>query len=596
MPAPSPSDEPAANRPYAQYIPPGHPDYAAVLFPDEGPESPELAAVLDATTTHAQWHGDLEPEALLTHVLETYPAANWSDADVLKLFATCYDDAAQWMKIKAVGKALGVNVYDLERAVKVEVQAFQALRAREFPELTPLASRVATPVHVAWETVTPADVPWFWYPYIPLGMLTMLDGDPGIGKSLLTIALAAHLSQARPLPDVHGHLTMAIGACQATLFLAGEDSLAHTMVPRFLSCGGDPALVESLVGWHGAEAEPHAFTLADMDVLRHSLARLHPTLVIIDPIQAYLGPGIDMHRANEIRPLLSALAHEAERYQCSIVCIRHQAKANGGGKAMMRGLGTIDFAAMARSVLVVEQHPTLANIAILAQAKNNLAPLGRTLKFSKAYGLFAWAGTTRLSAELLAGSGHGPYPYAFFQGFCWLEERLEGDQVWPAADLVLEAEEQGISKKVLYAVKKALGVVSRQQTDGWFWRLPPYTLPNIPPPPLSTTHVSGSSSKRGNTGSIGVSDSNIEDEGTYPPYPLNTRVTPDTPVAIARAIVREDVSPILDPRLPRESRIVNAPGDDIVPGHLPCPHVRVDPDMVCRDCNTKLYRRQGEAP
>jgi len=208
-----------------------------------------------------------------------------------------------------------------------------------------------------------------------------------------------------------------------------------------------------------------------MPILHKVLDEYHPRLVIIDPIQAYLS-GIDMNRANETRPLLAALQQLAEQYACAIACIRHPAKASQGGKALHRGLGSVDFIGAARTGLFVEQHPLDETKVLVAQSKSNVGPLGRTLIFSKEGGQFEWCGRSRLSAEMLAGSGRGPDPHAFLEAVIWLEQRLEDGLPVASALLREEAEEEGLSFPTLRRAKKALRIQSHKRGEEWDWQLP----------------------------------------------------------------------------------------------------------------------------
>ena len=309
------------------------------------------------------------------------------------------------------------------------------------------ANRAATgsPVVISMDTVTRTPVTWLWWPYIALGKLAMLDGDPGIGKTLLMTQIAASLSKSYPLPDQDGTVAFATGGPHVTVMLSTEDGLEDTLKPRLEDAGADCAKIKVLTGWKDAGDAVHAFSFQDMPMLEQVLQKEDPRLVVIDPIQAYLGSGVDMHRANETRPLLDALRRLADQYQCAIVCIRHPAKSTQGGKALHRGLGSVDLIGAARTGLFVEQHPLHPAIAMVAQSKSNIGPLGRTVMFSKAGGQFEWCGVSRLSAEMMAGSGRGPDPYAFLEAVCWLERRLEDGLPVSSVLLREEAEEDGLS-------------------------------------------------------------------------------------------------------------------------------------------------------
>jgi len=342
-----------------------------------------------------------------------------------------------------------------------------------------------TPVVVSMDTVTVTPVTWLWWPYIALGKLTMLDGDPGIGKSLLMTQLAASLSRGNPLPDQEGKPTLETGGAHTTVMLSTEDGLADTLKPRLDAAGADSSKIKVLTGWVDTDGTEHVFTFQHMPILERTLQEYQPRLVVIDPLQAYLGNGVDMHRANETRPLLEELRKLAEEYQCAIVCIRHPAKSSQGGKAIHRGLGSVDFIGAARTGLFVEQHPSDPGMVLLAQSKSNLGPLGRTQLFTKHEGQFEWCGVSRLNAELLAGSGRGPDPYAFLEAVCWLEDRLQDGVPVSSEQLRQEADEEGISFPTLRRAKKALGVRSRKRAEQWDWHLPGMATIPLPRPLVS---------------------------------------------------------------------------------------------------------------
>jgi hypothetical protein len=336
------------------------------------------------------------------------------------------------------------------------------------------------PEVVTMDDVQATPITWLWWPYLALGKLSMLDGDPGIGKSLLMTQLAASLSRGYSLPDQQGKLTLPTDGPQTTLLLSTEDGLADTLKPRLVAAGADCLKVHVFTGWRDQQDAWHAFTLQDLPVLEDAIQDYQPRLVVIDPIQAYLGK-IDMHRANETRPLLAALTRLAEQYHCAMVCIRHPSKpGQGGGKAIHRGLGSIDFIGAARTGLFVEQHPTDPGKVLLAQSKSNIGPLGRTQLFTKYEGHFQWCGVSRLSAELLGGSGRSPDLYAFLEAVCWLEEALKDGIPRLSDTLRKDAEEGGISFGTLRRAKKALGIRSIKRGDTWDWQLLPLTRGSHP--------------------------------------------------------------------------------------------------------------------
>lgn len=352
------------------------------------------------------------------------------------------------------------------------------------------------PAVVTLSHVEETTLQWLWYPYLAQGTLAMLDGDPGIGKSMLTLGLASALSRGQALPDQQGHLAPSTLPPSSTVFLAREDSLSYTVKPRVRVLGGDQDRIHYLDGWYDAQGTEQAFTLDHFPVLVEAVDVYEPALVVIDPIQAYLGPRVDMHRANETRPLLSKLAALAEQTHCTILCVRHPAKASGtgGGKAMMRGLGSVDFIGAARTGLFVEENPLDHTQALMALTKSNIGPKARTQIFSRADGHFQWKGVTRMDAEILAGNGRGPDPRTFLQAFLWLEKRLEGGIPVPATDIIQQGiEELETSEKTLRRAKNALGVVVKQNSNSWDWRLPSLTIYSnnntLPADPTDLTHL-----------------------------------------------------------------------------------------------------------
>jgi DNA repair protein RadA/Sms len=333
------------------------------------------------------------------------------------------------------------------------------------------------PVVVTMSDVEAEAIEWLWWPYLALGKVAMLDGDPGIGKSLLLLMIAAALSQSRPLPDQQGRPILDPGGAQATLLLCDEDGLGDTIRPRLQSAEADCTKIHVLTGWLGAENEVRRFTLQHMPVLEAAMQQYQPRLVVIDPIQAYLG-NVDMNRAGETRPLLGALTQLAEKYHCAIVCIRHPSKPGQGiGKAIHRGMGSVDFIGAARTGLFVEQHPADPGKVLLAQMKSNIGRLGRTQVFSKDEGKFEWCGVSRLTAELIGGSGRGPDPHRLLEVVCWLEKHMTSGS--PQASKAIEdtLTEEGYSHDLIKRAKKALGIISNRVDDKWYWTLP--TLPEL---------------------------------------------------------------------------------------------------------------------
>ena len=193
------------------------------------------------------------------------------------------------------------------------------------------------------------EIKWVWYPYIPYGKITVVQGDPGEGKTTFILALVALLTKGEPLPEEE------TGAEPINvIYQTAEDGLADTIKPRLLSVGAD---CERVLVIDENEIE---LTLSD-ERLEQAIKETGSKLIVLDPIQAYLGGDVDMHRANEIRPIMKRLALLAERTGCAVILIGHMNKM-GGAKSAYRGLGSIDIRAAVSSVLGVgrvNDEPTL---------------------------------------------------------------------------------------------------------------------------------------------------------------------------------------------------------------------------------------------
>lgn len=203
-------------------------------------------------------------------------------------------------------------------------------------------------------------------------------------------------------------------------------------------------------------------------LMEEAIIQTKARLVVLDPIQGFLGAGVDMHRANEIRPLMKRISVLAEKYQCAIILIGHMNK-NSNGKSSYRGLGSIDFQAAARSVLIVGRVKDEPEIRVICHVKSSLAPEGDAIAFrlDKEKG-FHWIGKYDISADdLLSGDGRGQ---KIRSAKDFLKEILANGSM-EQAKIAEEAEERGIKKKTLWNAKKELQIDSVKIGNKWFWML-----------------------------------------------------------------------------------------------------------------------------
>ena len=233
--------------------------------------------------------------------------------------------------------------------------------------------------------VEPETVRWLRHPYIPFGKFTLLEGDPGLGKSWVTCALAASVSLGRGLPGTD------LFKSGNVLMLSAEDGLGDTLRPRLDAVGADVSRVFAL-------DEPLTFDEAGLIRLEAVIIEFSPLLVIIDPLFAFTGGKMDINKANQCRAISAPLAAIAERRGCALVAVRHLGKSRGGGNALNAGIGSIDFAAAARSVLLVGKDPDEPMKRAIVQIKNNLAPHGEAIGYKLEGGQFYWTGESDLTA------------------------------------------------------------------------------------------------------------------------------------------------------------------------------------------------------
>ena len=311
--------------------------------------------------------------------------------------------------------------------------------------------------------LTMSDIPaeevrWLWYPYLPRGKITIIQGDPGEGKTTFVLALASLLTRGLPAPgNTESQPPMNI------IYQTAEDGLADTVKPRLTALGADCSRVLVI------DESERELTLSDRR-LAQAIQETGAGLLVLDPIQAYLGDGVDMHRANEVRPIFKRLGQLAEQTGCAIVLVGHMNKMQGA-KSAYRGLGSIDFRAAARSVLLVGRSKDDAETRVVVHDKGSLAPEGASILFSlHADTGFSWSGFCDTTAsELLSGSS--PAATKTEQAERLLLELLEKGEV-SSEELVRRSSALGISERTLKIAKQNQGVVSIRRGGRWYAKLP----------------------------------------------------------------------------------------------------------------------------
>ena len=334
--------------------------------------------------------------------------------------------------------------------------------------------KLSGPELIRMDTVEAEEVSWLWPGLVPRGKLTMMEGDPGCGKTFLALCLAATVSNGAFMPDHEtGKVDQVVDSANV-LYMTAEDGIADTIKPRLEAMGAVHQRIYLLEGNRDDKGRLQAVTLENMEPIERAVEIVKPALIVIDPIQGYLGGKTDMYRANEVRPLLAALGKLAERYGCAVVCIRHLTKVNSP-KAVYRGMGSIDFAAAARSILLVGRDPDDQNKRAVIQTKNSLAQMAEAIGFTLESGEFHWTGQSDLTvARMFKNEPVEDERTTVDEAKEYLSETLKNGDVEQAI-LKSEAEDLDISYATLRRAKKALGVISHKSGGKgakWVWRLP----------------------------------------------------------------------------------------------------------------------------
>jgi hypothetical protein len=324
------------------------------------------------------------------------------------------------------------------------------------------------PVLVRLADVRPEPLTWIWPGRLAAGKLALLIGDPGLGKSWVSLDIAARLSAGLAWPDG--------GSAQSgpVVLLSAEDGLADTIRPRLDVLGADVAHVHHLAVSRTADRE-RAVQLADVAVLERAIRETRARLMIIDPISAYLG-STDSHRDAEVRALIAPVSALAERTGAAVLGIMHLAK-DRQQPAIYRAVGSIAFAAAARIVFAVAADPDRQDRRIVAPIKSNLSCPPVALAYSVATGRLVWDPAPVADADidaLLAGTASSRHTHR--DADTWLADLLADGPI--SARLVqAAARDAGLAWRTVERAKHRLGVeasrVGGAASDGqWWWRLP----------------------------------------------------------------------------------------------------------------------------
>jgi hypothetical protein len=317
--------------------------------------------------------------------------------------------------------------------------------------------------------IRPQPVRWLWPNRVPLGAITVLDGDPGQGKSTLVYDLAARLTAGKPMPNCEGR-----GAPAGVVLLQEEDNLASTVQPRLRAAGAD---LERLRVYDRPRFTSQPLVLPeDLPLLEAAAADVRARLVVLDPLSAFLGRPATSDAG--VRKVLGPLTAFAEKANLAILLVRHLTK-GGPANALYRGAGSVAVIGAARSALLVgpDAGGGDPHRHVLVQTKTNLSAAVslsyRTVKEGDDI-VIEWLGVSpRTAAELVQAAG---WDRSALHEAMYVLYSILADGPVPARDAIGLAEKAGVSKHTLDRAKKALGVVSRKRGSGvgssWSWALP----------------------------------------------------------------------------------------------------------------------------
>jgi hypothetical protein len=356
--------------------------------------------------------------------------------------------------------------------------------------------KAPTLLGISMADVTPEEIRWLWHQRIALGKITMFDGDGGVGKSLVTLDLAARVAMARPMPDGSPGLDARAGV----VVICGEDGLADTVMPRLMAAGVSPEALRPVRAINlvpepladGTISERLISLMRDIPALEATITAIGAKLLIVDPLTAYLGDGVDAYKDSEVRRVLTPLALMAERTGIAVVLVRHLNRSTGAN-AQHRGLGSVAFLNLARLGLLFAPNPDAEGEYLLSRYKGNIGKPPPTMGYSitqigdaENMPKVKWLGEKETSAEAglaaVSGSDRSETRTATDDAEEWLKDRLSGGPQ-PVKSLIIEAIRDGIipdeyhDKPLRTARERVCDKPYREGGIGgagkWVWRLLP---------------------------------------------------------------------------------------------------------------------------
>ena len=351
-------------------------------------------------------------------------------------------DGYRVIRLKPARKDWNEILCDENADRKKVIQETVTMKMQEKEALVPM---------LCYKDIEQTSVEWLWFPYIPFGKLTIIQGNPGEGKTYFAMMLTAACTNRKLFPNMEDIEPFNV------IYQTAEDGMGDTIKPRLVEAGADLSRVMVI------DDSEEVLTLSD-DRIEKAVRQNHVRLVIIDPVQAFIGADVDMNRANEVRPVFRKLGMIAEKTSCAIVLIGHLNKSSGT-QSTYRGLGSIDIMAAVRSLIFIGKVRKDLTTRVLIHEKSSLAPPGETMAFKLGDEEgFRWVGAYEISAdELLDGKEGKATETKLERGAKLIQELLVDKNEISIRELDDKAKEQGISGRTMRDVR------SRMKNELEYW-------------------------------------------------------------------------------------------------------------------------------
>lgn len=352
---------------------------------------------------------------------------------------------------------------DEDRQLKREIEKVVESKPDTASRKTITQEAVKESPWVNMADVEEEDVSFLWFPYIPFGKITIIEGDPGLGKSWCTMAIASAFSQRQKLP---GQTHAKRGR---VLVMSAEDGLADTLKKRLRQLGANYKFITA----YDATKVDGFITLDQLGCaeLEENIQRLGVRLLIVDPLVAYMGGDVDLHKANETREVMAGLARIAERCKIAVVVVRHLRKGSAD-KAIYRGLGSIDITAAVRSVMIIGQDPDDNDGRIICHIKANLTAKGLPIRYymHNKENPFEWDGPCDVDVEEVLKAQAKTGKSDFDKAVEFLQDAIEGEGK-PSDIIKRDAEAQGIDPATLMRARKEVKPKVTKSNGKFYWSM-----------------------------------------------------------------------------------------------------------------------------